>query len=80
MTSFKMAFHAVTKRRIVEVYDDDGQPVAVIYPSDDGSNSINIVSSYFDERPRDTVANIKDDYTLYGVHTVPGFRFQFRKD
>jgi hypothetical protein len=42
----KMAFHSVTRRRIVEVYDNRGLFVAGIYP-DEETNGINIVSKHF---------------------------------
>jgi hypothetical protein len=45
MVSLKMAFHSVTGRRLVEVYDNAGQLVAGIYP-DAETNGINIISKY----------------------------------
>ena len=47
MVSFKTAFHSVTGRSIIELYDNSGKFVAGIYPDDDG-NGIRIVSDYFD--------------------------------
>lgn len=51
MTSFKLAFHGVTGRRIIEVYDDKGAFVAGIYPGGDAPDSIHIVSKHFDTDP-----------------------------
>ena len=51
MTSFKIAFHQNTGRRIVEVFDDSGEFVASIYPTHDGSNAIHIVSKHFEGDP-----------------------------
>ena len=47
MTSLKMAFHETTGRRIVEVFDDRGEFIGAIYPTQDGSNCIHLVSKYF---------------------------------
>jgi hypothetical protein len=77
MTSFKIALHIVTNKKIVEVFDDQGNFVAVIYPLEDG---IHVVSSHLDGPPQNTATDLKDDYTLYGVHTIPGFMFKFRKE
>ncbi len=41
----KLAFHAITGRRMVEVYDNSGAFVAAIYP-DEPSNGIKIVSKH----------------------------------
>ena len=51
MTTLKMAFHDQTGRRVVEVFDDRGTFVAGIYPTDDGSNSVHIISYYFADKP-----------------------------
>lgn len=40
-----MAFHSVTGRRIVEVFDNSGDFVASIYP-DEETNGIKIVSKH----------------------------------
>ena len=70
MTSFKIAFHASTLRRIIEVYDDTGGMVAVIYPTEDGTNRIHIVSNYFDDNP------IKQSV---GAVPVPGYLVKFKR-
>ena len=44
MTYFKLAFHTVTGRRCVEVFDEEDRFVAGIYPS--ASGMINVVSKY----------------------------------
>jgi hypothetical protein len=44
MTSFKMSFHSVTGRRMVEVWEGK-QFIAAIYP-DDGKRSIKIISKF----------------------------------
>lgn len=46
MTSLRMAFHGVTGRRIVEVYDDTGILVGAICPSDDRTNTIQVFSDH----------------------------------
>lgn len=43
MTNFRFAFHSVTGRRIVEVYDERDKFIAGIYPDERG---INVVSKY----------------------------------
>lgn len=70
MSSFKMAFHSVTGRRIVEVYDDTGKMIGSIYPTEDGSNSIHIVSKHFEDEP------IKPSH---GVVDVPGYLVKFKR-
>ena len=68
MTSMKLAFHSATGRRIVEVYNDDGHMVGCIYPTDDGSNSIHVVSNYFaDEAIKESA----------GMLPVPGYLVKF---
>jgi len=47
MVSLRMAFHSVTGRRIVEVFDNDGEFIATVYP-DEEHNAIRIVSGYID--------------------------------
>lgn len=71
MTSLKMAFHGITGRRIVEVYDDSGKVVGTICPSDDGSNGIHIVSGHFAGPPIET--------TLTGLIRVPGYQVRFAR-
>jgi hypothetical protein len=59
MTTLKMGFHGQTGRRIVEIYDDRGFNIGAIYPTDDGSNAVHIVSRYFagePTRPQDSNA------------------------
>ena len=70
MTSLTMAFHTLSGRRTVEVYDDAGEFVGCIYPTNDGSNSIHIVSNYFGEDP------IKRSI---GMLPVPGYLIQFKE-
>jgi hypothetical protein len=69
MTSFRIAFHSATGRRCVEVFDDHGQFVAAIYPTDDGSNRIHIVSNYFADDP---IAPSSGDVP------VPGYLVKFK--
>ncbi len=69
MTILKMAFHSRTGRRIVEVFDDAGRMVGCVYPTDDGSNAIHIVSAHFDGEPAPSE----------GVIPIPGFLIKFRK-
>jgi hypothetical protein len=70
MTALKMAFYRDSGRRMVEVYDDDGEFIASIYPTGDGSNSIHIVSKYFADDP------IK---LSVGTVPVPGYLVQFKE-
>lgn len=70
MTALKMAFHSATGRRIVEVYDDDGALVATIYPTEDGSNRIHIVSNHFADHPVEESV---------GAIPVSGYTVKFRK-
>lgn len=70
MTSFKIAFHAGTQRRMIEVYDDAGGFVASIYPTEDGTNRIHIVSNYFDDNPITESA---------GLVPVPGYLVKFKR-
>jgi hypothetical protein len=70
MTSLKMAFHGSTGRRIVEVFDDRGAFVGAIYPTDDGSNSVHLVSKHFDDDP------IKPSV---GMVPVPGYIVRFKE-
>ena len=52
MTTLKSGLHTGTGREIVEIYDDDGKMVGCIYGTDNGSNSIHVVSNYFcDDEP-----------------------------
>ncbi len=44
MTSFKLAFHSLTGRRMVEVFEGD-EFIAAIYP-DDGERTIKVVSKH----------------------------------
>lgn len=46
--NFKFAFHSVTGRRMVEVYDNADQLVAAIYPNEE-TGGIHIVSKHIDE-------------------------------
>lgn len=70
MTSLKMAFHQASGRRIVEIYDDKGEFVGAIYPTQDGSNCIHIVSNFFDAAP---IAESES------VLPVPGYTVKFIK-
>lgn len=69
MTSLQMKFHEITGRRVVEVVDDRGDVVGVIYPTQDGSNAVHLVSNYFADEPfQQTVGQIP----------VPGYLVKFR--
>jgi hypothetical protein len=70
MTTLKMAFHQETGRRIVEVFDDSGAFIGAIYPTQDGSNSIHIVSKHFADYPFETSA---------GAALPPGYLVRFRE-
>lgn len=65
-----MAFHSVTGRRIVEVFDNDGAFIATVYP-DEQDNAIKIVSGYID-----TVAQ---DDGLQSLPRVPAVSVKFRR-
>jgi hypothetical protein len=69
MTTLKMETHMQTGRAMVEVYDDDGNFVATIYPTDNNSNGIHIVSKYFADNP------INPSVSMI---PVPGFLIQFK--
>jgi len=69
VTSLKMSFHSATGRRMIEVYNDDGKMVGCIYPTENGSNSIHIVSNYFADDP------IKESH---GMLPAPGYLVKFR--
>jgi hypothetical protein len=69
MTALKFAFHSATGRRMVEVYNDDGKMVGCIYPTENGTNSIHIVSNYFADDP------VKPSV---GMLPVPGYLVQFK--
>lgn len=70
MTALKMAFHSASGRRMVEVYNDDGKMVGCIYPTEDGSNAIHVVSNYFADDPIKSSA---------GKIPVPGYTVKFRE-
>lgn len=69
MTTLKLAFHDTIGRRIVEIYDDNDDMVGCIYPTQDGSNSVHIVSKYFADVP------INPSVSMI---PVPGFVIQFK--
>jgi hypothetical protein len=69
MTSMRMAFHHATGRRMVEVFDDRGQFVGSIYPTENGSNSIHIVSKYFGDYP----------FESSGEGMPPGYLVRFKE-
>lgn len=46
MTVLLQAVHDRPGEGIVDVFDDDGMHVATIYPTNDSSNTIQIVSAY----------------------------------
>ena len=71
MTALKMGFHSATGRRIVEIYDDRGKMVGVIYPTENGSNAIHIVSNYFADD--DPVSK------SVGMVPVPGYLVRFKE-
>lgn len=68
MTALKMSFHSGSGRLMVEVYDDRGKMVGCIYPTEDGSNSIHVVSNYFADEP------IRESK---GLLPVPGYLVKF---
>lgn len=68
MTVLKMAFHATTGRRIVEVFDNDGKFVAAIYP-DESKNGIKIVSKY--------IATFDLDDGKQSIPPIPAMEIQF---
>jgi len=70
MSALKMAFHSQTGRRIVEIYDDYGRVVGVIYPTEDGSNGVHIVSSHFEGEPRRSEE---------GILKTPGYVIEFHR-
>jgi hypothetical protein len=69
MTTLKPGFHSATAQVMVEIYNDDGKMVGCIYPTQDGSNSIHVVSNYFADDP------IKESV---GRLPVPGYLVQFK--
>lgn len=66
MTALKMSFHNITKRRIVEVFDNNGIFVAAIYPDDD-LNGIRIISSYITNVIQDDGSTSKPPIPAVGV-------------
>lgn len=70
MVSLRMAFHSVTGRRVVEVFDNDGAFIATVCP-DEQHNAIKIVSDYID-----TVA--RDDGSQ-NLPRVPAVNVKFRR-
>ena len=64
----RMAYQAATAQRVVLVCDDDDSMLATIYPTDDGSNRIHIVSRHFADQPVEE-----------SVGAVPGYTMKFRK-
>ncbi|MBT1509360.1 hypothetical protein KIP88_02500 [Bradyrhizobium sp. SRL28] len=70
MTTLKPDIHSATGRAMVEIYNDDGKMVGCIYSTDNGSNSIHVVSNYFaDDEP------IKPSI---GMLPVPGYLVRFK--
>jgi hypothetical protein len=70
MTTLKMAFHSRTGRRMVEVFDDYDRFVAAIYPTEDGSNGVHIVSQHFEGQPT---------HSEEGIVKMPGYVVKFKK-
>jgi len=70
MTTLKMAFHNTTGRRMVEIFDDYDRFVAAIYPTEDGSNGVHIVSKHFEGEPTQS-----ED----GIVKTPGYLVKFKK-
>lgn len=59
MSSFKLAFHSMTGRRIVEVWEGDAM-VAAIYPDDETPGTIKIISKHLitahdDRQPQESM-------------------------
>jgi len=70
MASLKMAFHSLTGRRIVEVFDNDGAFIAAIYP-DEERNGIRIVSGY--------IETVAQDDGSQSLPRVPAVNVKFRR-
>lgn len=70
MTTLKMAFHSQSGRRVVEIFDDSGRFIGAIYPTDDGSNGVHIVSKHFD----DPVVEASP-----GAILMPGYLMRFKR-
>lgn len=51
MTTFRIKPHLITGRQMIEIVDDNADVVGAIYPTQDGSNMIHIVSNYFTDDP-----------------------------
>lgn len=71
MTILRMATHNLTGRRMVEILDDHGKLAGTIYPAEDGTNSIHIVSEHFEENPITEAPK--------GMIKLPGYRVSFRR-
>ncbi len=67
----RLGFHAVTGRRIVEVFDNTGSFVAGIYP-DEATNGIKIVSKY--------IATFDLDAGEKAEPAVPAMTVRFMRD
>lgn len=67
----RMAFHALTGRRMVEVLDNSGAFVGAIYP-DDLNNGIRIVSEY--------IATFDIDKDLEMPEPLPVLAVRFMRD
>ncbi len=67
----KMAFHAKTGRRIVEVFDNTGRFVAGIYP-DETTNGIKVVSKHI------ATFDVNDGQQF--VPAVPDITISFLRD
>lgn len=70
MAALRMATHAITGRRIVEVYDNSGALVAAIYP-DEALNGIKIVSKY--------VSQVVENDGERSLPEVPAVQIAFRR-
>ena len=68
MSELCIGLHRGTGRRIVEIFDDHGQLLGVIYPVE-GNNAVHIVSK-----------NFADDLfePSYGILDMPGYVLKFK--
>ena len=70
MVSLRMAFHSITGRRVVHVFDNDGTFIATVYP-DDQNNAVKVVSGYIDI--------VAQDDGSRNLPPVPAVNIKFRR-
>jgi hypothetical protein len=68
MTVLCSDIHMSTGQVIVQIFDDQGHLLAVIYPVK-GNNAIHIVSKHFDSAPLEP---------SHGILDVPGYLLKFK--